>query len=427
MNEIKKILLDDDRPLLCLLMVNAILISFPFIRDMISFYTMCVITVYSVILLIYRLFSGDLKIKPRIITWLALVFFASLLVSLIVKRDTVSEIMTNTIMIVINLIVYAAPMTAQDEETRTSHFIFLQRVTVYFGTTVICAVMFLNFIICKNIIVTPDGITLVPYMPVQRYEGIMGCNYIGFLAFLDIAFSVSIIFRKETSWTERAVLSVFCALNAVPLVISGCRSSQIAMIVFLGILVLIAIYRMLDRKILFLIVLAVALAGFLALVWKIAMSRSYSLENLSLYDAINLISSHRLPIYRLAIENGSSTLFGGGTQPVVDYFGWLCHMHNILLEIYCFYGIFAAASFIGELLIIFIFGLKFLCTSGRKGGYIYQCIIAFSVMTGILAQNMTDCFIFTQPYSVSNIAFHAVLGYVLYFITKDQGRVTDNE
>lgn len=427
MTEIKKRLLDDDRPMLCLLMVNAILISFPFIRDMISFYTMCIITVYSIILLVYRLFSGDLKVRPRIITWLSLVFFASLLVSLIVKRDAVSAIMTNTIMIVINLIVYASPLTAQDEETRTAHFIFLQRVTLYFGTTVICAVMFLNFILGKNISVTPDGITMVSYMPLPRYEGIMGSNYIGFLAFLDIACCVSLFFRKDTSWPERLELSAFSVLNLIPLVISGCRSSQIALIVFLGMLALISIYRLLDRKILFLIVLAVALTGFLMVVWKIALSRGYSLENLSVYDAINRISSNRLPIYRLAIENGSSTLFGGGTQPVVDYFGWLCHMHNILLEIYCFYGIFAVASFICGLLIIFICGLNLLCTSVRKDGYLFQCIIAFSLMAGILAQNMTDCFIFTQPYSVSNIAFHAVLGYVLYFITKAQRRVTDNE
>lgn len=422
MTEIKKRLLDDDRPMLCLLMVNAILISFPFIREMISFYTMCVITVYSVILLIYRIFSGDLRIRPRIIPWLFLFFFASLLVSLVVKRDSVSALMTNTIMIVVNLMVYASPLTLQNEETRASHFIFFQRVTVYVGTIAICAVMFLNFILGKNISITPEGISLIPYVPVSRYEGIMGFNYIGALSFLDIVFSVSILFRKETPSFERVVLSVFSVLNAVPLVLSSCRSSQLGVLVFITVFFLIMAYRRIARKALFPIIFVIALIGLIVLVFKVAMSRGYNLDMLSLYDAINMVSSGRLPIYRLAIENGSSSLFGGGTQPVIDYFGWLCHMHNILLEIYCFYGIFALLSFIGGILIICIYGLKTLCTSEGRDDYIFQSIIAFSVMAGILAQNMTDCFIFTQPYSVSNIAFHAVLGYVLYFITKEYNR-----
>ena len=418
--EIKRYILDDDRPLLCLLIINAILISFPFIRELISFYTMCVITVYSIILLIYRLFSGNLRIRPRAITWLFLIFSAVLLISLAVKRDSVSAIMTNTVMIIINLMVFASPMTIQDEETRASHFLFIQRVTLYSGTIIICAVLFLNFIMNKNIHVTAEGITLIPFVTPPRYEGIMGFNYIGFLSFIDMAFCFSVFFKKDTKSAEKVLMPFFFIINAVPLVISGCRSSQIALLVFLMFFIMLIVYRKMKRKALFFIVLAIVIVCFCMLVVKVTLTRGYNPDSVSTYDFINSISAGRLPIYKLALVNGSSTLFGGGTQPVVDYFGWLCHMHNILLDIYCFYGIFAVLSFSAAIIVIIVSSLKFLCTAKGNGSYVYQGIVAFSVMIAVLAQNMTDCFIFSQPYSVSNIIFHAVLGYVLYFITKGE-------
>lgn len=376
--------------------------------DNLGWIVMPVLTAYTVVLMVYNLFAGNLKCD-KLLGISALAFFAFELISYLVVQDPTGRARDYALMIPINGLVLGAAWLRLDERKRLA-------------PVEACFAVFATVVTLWNLI---NMVFHVESLGSGRLTGFTA-NPVRLSEMTSIAMIMICMFfsTRKVTW-ERIACVVAFIINGLTMYFANGRGPLMGLMAGLVVFALFISSKVLKKKT-FIIVLCLVVMLCLVVGLSIVFSRM-DISDFSFDIAtIDTLITKRTQIYLDGIHMITEDPFRGHSIPefreLPSYGGTdRYHFHNIFLDLGARYGILAAAAFMVFVVGIIVYSIKGLCKMDRKSlfstsGLTY--LASFSIFICILVQNQTDVYIFFNGYSACNCFFYITAGVLTYWAGK---------
>ena len=203
------------------------------------------------------------------------------------------------------------------------------------------------------------------------------------------------------------------------------RSSQIFLIVALGILLLCFIYKKFSLKSFIVFFFGCLFIGIFGIV-GIVLSRG-DISTFSIYDLLNSISTGRMDLFVAGIKAGiDSPIYGNSYSYLCEIYDPVQMAHNLYIDLFARYGIFSLIAFMIFAMAVLVYSLILLLKTSKYKDLDLLFVFCFALFVGYLFQHLFDVFIFLNGYVSGNVFFIICSGYLSYYISKADFKLNYN-
>ena len=404
-------------PIMLIYIINSIFFTMPEFRVYIQPVSQILMTIYAVIIALYCIVSGKVKEGNKLIIGSMLVFSAINFISyLITDNGNSFYALSIVFMIPVNYLAFGLPRTDIPESQRRREVEIV--ICVFLILATLWNIVLLIIEGCTN------GLADV-LKGERRLYGISGQpNRLGFFTSTAMFFSIYCFIKYKRILIRG--LSVFCFFyNMLILYMTNSRSSQIFLIVALGILLLCFIYKKFSLKSFIVFFFGCLFIGIFGIV-GIVLSRG-DISTFSIYDLLNSISTGRMDLFVAGIKAGiDSPIYGNSYSYLCEIYDPVQMAHNLYIDLFARYGIFSLIAFMIFAMAVLVYSLILLLNTSKYKDLDLLFVFCFALFVGYLFQHLFDVFIFLSGYVSGNVFFIICSGYLSYHISKADFKLNYN-